>query len=69
MSKHNHPLTCCDHECAAANCCTIGGVECPDCGMWYCPAGQGDDEGRCDDCAERHLREMEEDEQEAEDGE
>lgn len=72
MSKHYHPLTCCDHDCAAANNCMMGGVECPECGMWYCPVGEGDEEGRCDDCAERHRRELEEEEleeQEAEDGE
>lgn len=38
-----------------------------DCGHWYCPADEGDEDGRCDDCAERHRREMEE--EEAEDGE
>jgi hypothetical protein len=50
----------------------MGGVQCPDCGCWYCPADEGDEEGRCDDCAERHRRELEEEElgeQEAEDGE
>lgn len=68
MSKHCEPLTCCDRDCAGANNCTMGGVECPDCGCWYCPVNEGDDDGRCDECAERHTHELEE-EQEAEDGE
>ncbi len=69
--KHYEPLPCCDHDCAAANNCTMGGVECHDCGSWYCPVNEGDDDGRCDDCAARHRRELEEEEQEqeAEDGE
>ena len=73
MSKRYRPLTCCDRDCAGANHCgAMGGVQCPDCGMWYCPTSEGDDEGRCDDCAERHRLEMEEEElgeQEDEDGE
>lgn len=73
MSKHYSPLTVCDHDCAGANNCKVGGVQCPNCGCWYCPVSEeGDDDWRCDDCAERHRRELEEEEleeQEAEDGE
>lgn len=68
MSKRYSPLTCCDRDCAAANACTIGGEQCPDCGCWYCPVSDDhDDDGRCDDCAERHRRELEEEELEQED--
>lgn len=72
MSRRYSPLTCCDRDCAGANNCTMGGVECPDCGCWYCPVShECDEDGRCDDCAERHRRELEEEEleQEDEDGE
>ena len=67
MSKHYSRLTCCDRDCAGVNHCgAMGGVQCPDCGCWICPI-DGDEDGRCEDCAERHRRELEE--QEAEDGE
>ena len=68
MSTRYSPLTCCDRDCAGANNCTMGGVECPDCGCWYCPISHDhDEEGRCDDCAERHRREIEQEELEQED--
>ena len=58
MSK---PLTCCDRDCADANGCRMGGAQCPDCGGWYCPPNEASDEdGRCEDCAERHRRQEEE---------
>ena len=60
MSRHEYPLTCCDSDCARANRCTMGGEQCPDCGCWYCPVSEGDEDGRCDDCADRHRRELEE---------
>ena len=60
MSKHESPLTCCDWECAAANRCQEGGFQCPDCGYWFCADEIADADGRCDDCAERHRREMNE---------
>ena len=70
MSKHYKPLTCCDRDCAGVNHCRVGGYQCPDCGMWYCPDTQGhDDEGRCDDCAERHRLELEEEELEEQEAE
>lgn len=64
MSKHYSPLTVCDRDCAGANACTMGGEQCTDCGCWYCPATEGIGDGRCDDCAERHRREIEEEEDE-----
>ncbi len=64
MSKHFSPLKCCDRDCAFANHCTMGGEQCPDCGCWYCPVSEGDDEGRCEDCAERHRQESAEEEEE-----
>lgn len=68
MSKHYSPLTVCDHDCAGANNCKVGGVQCPDCGCWYCPVSEeGDDDWRCDDCAERHRREIGQEELEQED--
>ena len=66
MSKRYSPLTCCDRDCAGANACTMGGEQCQDCGCWYCPVTEGDYEGRCDDCAERHRREIEQEELEQE---
>lgn len=60
MSRHYKPLTCCDSECAAANHCgAMGGVQCPDCGCWFCPDGEGDEDGRCDDCVAARRREQE----------
>ena len=57
----------CDRDCAGANHCTMGGVQCPDCGRWFCPDTHDSDEGgRCDACAARHREELRE---EAEDGE
>lgn len=67
MSKRYSPLTVCDYDCAAANDCIIGGVQCPDCESWYCPVNEGDDDGRCYDCARRHRLELENEEDEGDD--
>ena len=62
MSGSANPKTCCDHECAAANSCRIGGYQCDDCGCWFCIDDMGDD-GRCAECAERRREEMREEEE------
>lgn len=54
-------LTCCDSDCAGANRCTQGGVQCQSCGMWFCPVCEDFDErGYCEDCAEEYPAEDDE---------
>ena len=61
-------VTCRDGDCAMANNCSIGGVQCQCCGMWFCPdCEEFDDRGYCSECAEEHpSNEQEEDEDEDE---
>lgn len=63
MSGSANPLTCCDRECAGANGCEVGGIECERCHRYFC-ADEICENGMCDECAEEYERE-----QEAEDGE
>ena len=51
MSGKPRPLTCCDDACAAANGCTVGGRQCRQCGLWFCPVDELDANGLCDRCA------------------
>lgn len=64
MSRRGHakPLTCCDHDCAAANGCMLGGTRCAGCGLWYCDDEMNVIDGRCycDECAEERENESEE---------
>ena len=62
--KFIRPLSVCDRDRALVNGCRVGGYQCPDCGMWYCPdTNDHDAEGRCEDCAaERRAQEAEESE-------
>lgn len=54
--------TCCDYECAEANRCQVGGVECDRCGVYFCANELGEHNGMyvCDDC----KTEMESEEEE-----
>ena len=45
--------TCCDAECASANGCTVGGVSCGVCGLYFCADDIGEN-GLCAEC-EREL--------------
>lgn len=63
MSGHSSPLTCCDSDCAGINHCRIGGYQCESCGCWFC-GDEVNEDGLCDDCANR--REEEEAEEEGE---
>lgn len=63
MSGSKEPKTCCDRECAEANDCIEGGVECDRCGRYFC-SQELDERGLCAECAEEAEKE-----QEAEDGE
>lgn len=57
--------TCCDYECAEANNCQVGGVECESCGGHFCSSDLCDYNGQyvCDDCiAEIENEEGDEDE-------
>ena len=66
MSKYYDRLTVCDRDCAGANNCVEGGVQCPRCGMWYCPVNEdSDEEGNCADCAAEVAAEREAEEEEA----
>lgn len=54
--------TCCDWECAEANNCQVGGVQCDRCGGYFCASDLCYYNGKyvCDDC----KKEMESEEQE-----
>lgn len=62
MTDHESPLTCCDRECAAANDCIVGGIECERCHRYFC-ANEICDNGMCEECDEEHPNEEEENEQ------
>lgn len=63
MSGRYSPLHCCDRDCAIANGCTVGGCQCAGCGQWFC-GNDLDEDGYCDDCAERRREEEEEEDNE-----
>ena len=48
--------TCCDYECAEANDCMVGGIECKRCGDYFCSHEIRED-GLCDECAEAKREE------------
>ena len=50
FGKSVRPLTSCDGECAAANHCRIGGYQCRNCGIWFCPDASGGDSELCGSC-------------------
>lgn len=54
--------TCCDYECAMANGCQVGGLECDRCGEYFCSNELAEHNGEyvCDDC----KKEMESEEEE-----
>lgn len=56
--------TCCDQECAEANFCQVGGIECERCGGYFCANELGEYNGQyvCNDC----KTEMEVEEEEGE---
>lgn len=54
MTDHESPLTCCDRECAAANDCIVGGIECDGCGQFYC-SHEIDERGLCAECAKERA--------------
>ena len=58
MSGHHNPITCCDRECAAANYCFVGGIQCEGCGLYFC-ASDINENGYCEEC-EKKRREDEE---------
>ena len=65
MSGSEEPKACCDRECAAANDCIEGGVECDWCGRYFC-SHEIDERGMCAECAKERA---ESEEQEDGDGE
>lgn len=65
MGGSSSPKTCCDRDCAAANDCIEGGIECDWCGRYFC-SHEIDERGLCAECAKKRV---ESEEQEAEDGE
>lgn len=56
----------CDHECAEANNCQVGGIECERCHGYFCAKDLGEYNGMyvCNDC----RQEIEEEEIEEEEG-
>ena len=57
--------TCCDHECANANNCLVGGITCDWCGNYFCSSDLAWHGSRrvCEDCkAEMEAEEQEGDE-------
>lgn len=49
-------IGCCDADCAGINHCRIGGFQCERCRRWFC-AGDLNEDGLCDDCAEEEEEE------------
>lgn len=62
------PIRCCDRECALVNHCSVGGIQCADCGGWFCADDinyTDDCKHICDDClTEREERAAEEEAEE-----
>ena len=61
-----YPLRCCDRDCAAANGCRVGGIQCSVCGLYYCGediASDGFANRICDGCLEELASEDETDEE------
>ena len=58
--------TCCDYECAEANGCQVGGIECEYCHRHFCAKELGEHNGKyiCDDCREEIEDEESEEEEE-----
>ena len=58
MSGHFGPITCCDRDCAEVNGCSMGGLQCEDCGKWYCGYEVEEYLGMtlCGDCADSWRR-------------
>lgn len=65
MSGSAHPLTLCDAMCARANRCQVGGLQCNECGRYFCIEDLNAD-GFCEDCAEAIAQEEFEAEMEVE---
>ena len=64
MSGSSNRKTCCDWECAEANYCVIGGIQCEGCGLYFC-ARDLNEYGYCEECERQKAEEeMEEDEDE-----
>lgn len=61
MSGSYNRKTCCDRDCAAFNFCQIGGIQCKDCGRYFCSEDLNK-YGYCDECAAQREEEEEEDE-------
>lgn len=53
--------TCCDHECAEANGCVVGGVECEWCHDYFCAGELEEYNGMyvCNECREEAEMESE----------
>lgn len=47
-------ITCCDDECARANRCKVGGIQCDRCGEYFCKCDLKYIDGKhlCEDCEE-----------------
>lgn len=64
MSGSPYPITCCDRDCANANYCFVGGIQCERCGLYFC-ASDLNENGHCEECERQKAEEeMEEDEDE-----
>lgn len=50
---------CCDYECAEANNCQVGGIECEGCHGYFCAKDLGEYNGMyvCDDCLKAIVEE------------
>ena len=63
MSGSIGPISCCDQDCADANYCEVGGIQCERCGLYFCASHLNYD-GYCEDCAREKAEEEQEDEDE-----
>ena len=56
MSGSPYPITCCDRDCANANYCFVGGIQCESCGLWFCASDLNED-GYCEECERQRSEE------------
>ena len=66
MQGNTSPIRLCDSECALVNGCQVGGVQCTDCGIWFCASELNyhcNGSWICDECANKRAEQEREDEE------
>lgn len=66
MQGNTSPIRLCDSDCALVNGCQVGGVQCDDCGLWFCASELNyhwNGDWICDECANKRAEQEREDEE------